>query len=115
MNESKIEKYLVDRVKALGGKAIKMIPTYENGIPDRQVLLGGKTFFVELKKEGQNPDPLQVAYMKELERMGFNTFVLDSINAVDSFMSEIEQGHCSHKMCWDVEGPIECGKDAAQI
>jgi hypothetical protein len=86
MKESKIEKYLVDQVKALGGKAIKMIPTYENGIPDRLVLLYGKSYFIELKKEGENPDPLQVAYMNELERMGFRCFVIDNKPDIDIFL-----------------------------
>lgn len=89
MKESKIEKYLVDQVKALGGKAVKMIPTYENGIPDRLVLLAGKAAFVEVKSEGKKPEPLQVAYMAELERMGFNCWVLDSMEEVDWFVQTL--------------------------
>lgn len=85
--EAAIERYLRDSVKAIGGKAIKMIPTFENGIPDRQVLYNGISVFVELKKVKANPRPLQLAYTKELEAQGFKCFVIRTREEVDQLIS----------------------------
>lgn len=84
--ENRVEKALVSAVKSIGGKCIKMIPTYEAGIPDRLVLYKGRTIFVELKKEGQNPRKLQMLYMKELNDIGFETQVIDSVDEVKKFI-----------------------------
>lgn len=84
--EKVVEAYLRKRVTQIGGKCIKMVPTYENGIPDRQVLYKGLTVFVELKKEKENPRPLQVAYMKELEAQGFQTRIIRTKEEVDNLI-----------------------------
>lgn len=89
MKESKIESYLVQQVKKIGGKAIKMVPTFENGIPDRQVLFKGRTIFVELKRSGEKPRPLQIEFMKQLEAHGFETRVIDSREQVDSLIENL--------------------------
>lgn len=89
MEEKKIETYLVQRVKALGGMCIKMVPTFENGIPDRQVLYKGRTIFVELKSTGKKPRKNQIAYMQELEKAGFETLVIDSYTGVDAFIFDL--------------------------
>lgn len=87
--EKHTERYLFSEVKRIGGKCIKMIPTYNNGIPDRQVLYNGRTVFVELKKEGLKPEPLQVHFMKELKKMGFEAVVIDSIQGVDELIKRL--------------------------
>lgn len=88
--EKQIENYLVNQIKKIGGKCIKMIPTFENGIPDRQILYKGRAIFVELKKEGEKAAPLQVAYMRELEKAGFETRVIDSTGQVDELINELK-------------------------
>lgn len=85
--EKVVEAYLRKRVKQIGGKCIKMVPTYENGIPDRQVLYKGLTVFVELKKEKENPRPLQVAYMNELEAQGFQTRIIRTKEEVEQLIT----------------------------
>lgn len=89
--ESNIERLLVKEVKALGGKAVKMIPTYEAGIPDRLVLFKGHAIFVELKREGKNPRALQSLFMKELNGMGFQTEVIDSKEKVKEFLNYLQK------------------------
>jgi hypothetical protein len=88
--ESNIERLLVKEVKALGGKAVKMIPTYEAGIPDRLVLFKGNAIFVELKREGLKPKTLQLRYMEELNRMGFHTEVIDSVEKIKEFLNYLQ-------------------------
>lgn len=89
MRESVIESYLVSQVKKIGGKAIKMIPTYENGIPDRLVLFNGKAIFVELKAPGEEPRKLQVLYARELDLAGFPVSVIDTKAGVDAFIHDL--------------------------
>ncbi len=89
MKESTLEKYLTKKVKDIGGKAVKMVPTFENGIPDRQVLYQGRTIFVELKKGGEKPAKLQVAFMQELNKHGFETRVIDSKELVDQLIRDL--------------------------
>ncbi|MFY0084430.1 VRR-NUC domain-containing protein, partial [Acinetobacter baumannii] len=49
MRESVIEKYLVDKVKALGGEVRKVKWISRNSAPDRLVMLPDNTFWAELK------------------------------------------------------------------
>lgn len=88
--EKNVEAYLVKQVKAIGGKAIKMLPTFEAGIPDRCVLHNGRTVFVELKKPGAEPRPLQVNFMAELNKMNHETRVIDSYAGVDELIKELK-------------------------
>jgi len=90
MKESPIERYLVAQVKKIGGKAIKLLPTYENGMPDRQVLYEGRSVFVELKATGKKPRALQVAFSKELAKVGFEVVVIDSKQGVDALVSGLK-------------------------
>ena len=75
--EKTLEQFLCRKVKELGGKCIKM--TGEKGIPDRLVILpGGKCVFVELKREGEKPRPIQEFRIKQLMQLGCNVLVMDS-------------------------------------
>ena len=86
ISESSIEKYFVKQAKKAGMKCVKMIPTYENGIPDRMIILNGIAAFVELKAPGKKPRPLQVSYMKELRKAGSSTGVVDSKESANMFL-----------------------------
>lgn len=90
MRERNIERYLSKCVKALGGKCSKMIPSYDAGIPDRLVMLYGKTYFVELKAPGKKPSKLQAHFLEQLKKQGYNTAVLDSYEAVDEFIKSVK-------------------------
>jgi hypothetical protein len=87
--EKHLEAVLVSRVKKIGGKCIKMVPTFEAGIPDRQVLYKGRAVFVELKAKGKKPRKLQINYMKELELAGFEVRVIDSMQGVNALIDEL--------------------------
>lgn len=92
MLEKDIESYLREEVKKIGGKAYKFVSPGNDGVPDRLVCLpGGLTYFVELKAPGKKPSPLQRKRIAELDLLGQQVFVLDSIKAVDAFI-EIVRG-----------------------
>lgn len=89
VSEKSIETYLVKKVKALGGLCIKMVPTFAAGIPDRQVLLNGRSVFVELKAPGKKPTPLQIHFSKQLKQAGFDVEVIDTKAGVDEFLKRL--------------------------
>ncbi len=87
MKESTIESNFVKQVKAMGGMAIKLISPNFAGLPDRLVLLPhGRMFFVELKATGQKPRPLQIAVHRKLRKLGFDVYVIDSIEEVNKLL-----------------------------
>lgn len=89
MNEKIIEQYLVDRVKAIGGKAYKFVSPGNIGVPDRVVVFpGGKICFVELKATGKLPRPNQVVQINRLRQLGADAGVIDSKEGVLQFIAE---------------------------
>lgn len=79
MNEKHIERKLVEAVKKSGGLAPKFVSPGWDGVPDRIVLLPcGRMAFVELKAPGKTMRPLQIRRKKQLERLGFKVYCVDS-------------------------------------
>lgn len=79
--EKTLEKYLCQKVKSLGGMCIKL--TGEVGIPDRLVILpGGRYIFVELKREGEKPRPIQDYRIQQLMYLGCSVLIIDSLEDV---------------------------------
>lgn len=93
MREREVEAALVKAVKTRGGICPKWVSPGLDGVPDRIVLLpGGKVGFVELKAPGERPRKLQIARMRQLEKLGYKTFVCDDVELIDGILSEIERG-----------------------
>lgn len=99
MRESKIEAYLVQRVKALGGEVRKVNWIGRRGAPDRLVMLPevlgrfdwdgvpGRTIWVELKATGKVAEPHQLREHKRLREKGQRVEVVDSFQRVDEVLS----------------------------
>jgi VRR-NUC domain. len=88
MLEKEIEKYLVKRVKELGGRAYKFVSSGNDGVPDRLVCLpGGRVMFVELKAPGKTPTALQRAQIAFLNNLGFVASYATSCEEVDFILS----------------------------
>lgn len=104
MRESKIESYLVARVKALGGEVRKVKWIGRGGAPDRLVMLppvrrlantldcawcnpAGQSIWVELKATGKVAEPHQVREHKRMRKMGQRVEVVDSFQRVDEVLS----------------------------
>ena len=90
MIERDVERHLVRAVeKELGGRCWKWVSPGMAGVPDRIVLLPhGLTYFVELKKPGEQPRSLQKIVHKMMGVLDHHVVVLDSIEAVDGFVRE---------------------------
>ena len=88
--ESKIEAFLVKRIKALGGLCWKFNSSVV-GVPVRLCLLHkGKIAFVEVKAPGEVLRPIQIKRKKQLEELGFKVYVLDSKEKVEVVINEIQ-------------------------
>lgn len=88
MRERDVEKYLVDRVKALGGEVRKVKWIGRHGAPDRLAMLGG-AHFVELKAPGEMLEPHQEREHARMKKHGVSVRMLDSYASIDSFITEV--------------------------
>jgi hypothetical protein len=90
MREKTLECKLVEAVKAMGGIAPKLTSPGFDGMPDRLVLLPmGRIAFVEVKRHGEKPRPLQVARHGMLRRLGFRVYVLDDGAHIQQILREM--------------------------
>ena len=71
--EKTVEEYLRRRVKAAGGRALKLVCPGCTGVPDRLILMPGARVYVHGR----------------LRALGFMVFVPDSRTAVDDMMTRI--------------------------
>lgn len=93
MLENKIEKRLVRKVKKeLKGLCYKFTSPGNAGVPDRIILVdGGKIYFAETKAPGKDLKPHQKRQKDKFENLGSKVFVIDNIDAVDSFIEKIKK------------------------
>ncbi len=93
MIEKQIEQKLVQAVKAKGGIALKFVSPNYYGMPDRLVLLKvGRLAFVEVKRYGEHPRPLQEARHGMLRRLGFKVYVIDHPEQIKQILEDISNG-----------------------
>ena len=91
-SEKSVERRLVRKVKAIGGRALKFTSPGFSGVPDRIVLLpGGRLYFVELKRDDGNLTPIQRYVFNLFENLGFPVRVLYGIDMVDDFINEVSK------------------------
>lgn len=91
MKEKTIEQKLVKAIKAMGGIAPKFVSPGFDGMPDRLVLLpDGIIAFVEVKRHGEKPRPLQETRHGLLRRLGFKVYILDDAAQIGEILSEIQ-------------------------
>jgi hypothetical protein len=104
MRESKIEKYLVKRVKEVGGEVRKVQWLGRNGAPDRRVMLPPRIvpparpvvqpnflrraegIWVELKATGVAPEAHQLREHERMRALGEHVVVIDSLEGVEDLL-----------------------------
>lgn len=75
--ESAVQSSLIKKFEKQGYLVVKLILTNKSGIPDLLLLKNGKASFVEVKRHGQKPRPLQQFRIKELQNQGFEVEVVE--------------------------------------
>ena len=75
-------------MEAQGYYVVKLILTNKPGIPDLLSLKNGKAFFVEVKRPGEKPRPLQYHRINELKEMGFRCEVWDNSNIEEKMIAD---------------------------
>lgn len=85
LRERDVEKYLVKRVKALGGEVRKVRWIGRRSAPDRLVLIPGHVpVFLELKAPGKVPTPAQQRELTRLLELGMCAVWADTPAGVDA-------------------------------
>jgi hypothetical protein len=74
--EKEIQSKVIKELERYGWYCIKIIQTNKNGIPDLVCHKQGRTMYIELKRPGLKPTPLQDVRHKELRRAGMNVHVV---------------------------------------
>lgn len=90
MRESIIEEKLVLECKKIRALCLKFISPGNKGVPDRIVLYKGKLYFVELKATNGVPGQLQLWWHKTLRAMGFEVWVINSLEQVKQFTDALD-------------------------
>ncbi len=90
IREKDIEQTLVGQVRKAGGLCLKFVSPGWSGAPDRVcVFPGGRVAFVEVKKPGEQPRPLQVKRITQLAELGCRTYVVDSMEGAAAVVREV--------------------------
>lgn len=90
VKESTIEDYLETRCRELGIFLLKN--TGMRGIPDRQLILEGRHWFLEVKRPGKKPTELQEKVAGKLRRHGAVTLCADTKPRIDEVLSAMSGG-----------------------
>lgn len=98
MRESKVEKYLKEKVEQINGMYLKFSSIGTNGVPDRIVILEGKVYFAELKAPGKTPRKLQKYIHAEMLKRGFKVFVIDTFEGAIEFINYVQRGGDDHEV-----------------
>ena len=80
MNRERLEKDIqhgiIARYTKRGFLVVKLGITNRPGFPDLMMLKDGKASFIEVKRPGEKPRPLQEYRINELRSLGFDVEVL---------------------------------------
>lgn len=83
MKESFIQRQIIVKLESWGWMVVKLIQTNTNGIPDLMAIRSGKTVFIEVKREGEQPAPLQKHRLNQINAKGILAFWADSTDDIN--------------------------------
>lgn len=89
--ERDVERKLKVAVEREGGWCLKFLSSI-SGVPDRLCLFpGGVLVFVELKRHGAKPRPLQVRIISKIRKLGFRVEVIDSEQGIQELIKSMRR------------------------
>ena len=90
MLEKEIESKLVREARKRGCIPVKLLSASYNGLPDRVIFAPDeRVAFVELKRPGQRPKPLQIHRHKQLRALGYRVYVVDDKDQIGGMLDEL--------------------------
>jgi hypothetical protein len=87
--ESKVEHYFLEACRRRGALLMKFTSPSRSGVPDRILVTPAGTCFVEVKRPGEEPRPLQVATHEKIRRFGGEVYVVDSPQQIDELLDHL--------------------------
>ena len=87
--ENKVETYLRDEAKLLGGDSRKWVSPGHDGVPDQITFLFGKIYLVEVKTVDGKYEPTQPREHVRLRELGATVCTVFGKKGVDKFLSDI--------------------------
>lgn len=88
--ERDIEKWLRQKIRQMGGEAMKFTSPGNDGVPDRIAILpGGRVWFIELKVAGEKPKAIQEWQIERLRKLGCNVAVIAGMAEARSWIQEV--------------------------
>lgn len=91
MEESRVERWVTDRIRRMGGRSYKWVSPGNEGVPDRIYLLpGGRIIFAELKAEKGRLSKLQEAQIRKIRSLGFTCEVIRGREGAEEFVRNLE-------------------------
>lgn len=90
--EKDLERKLREKVKKLGGKALKFASAYATGWPDRFIFMpGGKIYLAEIKTTFKDLTPKQRVRVSLARKMGFTVFVICTDRDLGHVLDQLER------------------------
>lgn len=86
--ESKIESYLKQQIKRIGGLCFKWKSTV-NGVPDQVIIYDGQTYLVEVKRPGETPRANQVNVHRQIHERGVTVYTVNTNQSIDVFIQDV--------------------------
>jgi hypothetical protein len=91
MREYKIESYLSDEIKKIGGMCLKWVCPNFIGVPDRIVFAYRQIWFVEVKSTIGRRSLIQVYVGNLIMKYTDNYLVINSKEQVDNFIRKLNE------------------------
>lgn len=81
--ESDIQSAIVRSLTQEGWTVIRLLSSNTRGWPDLLVIRGGRVIFLEVKRPGESPTPIQHMRHAELRRQGISVAVVRSVQEAE--------------------------------
>jgi len=89
IREAFIERTVCDYAKQKNCLSFKFNSASQRGVPDRIFIATKGVFFVEFKRKGFKPTPLQAHVFSKFKEQNQQVYIIDDIETGKSFVDEI--------------------------